>query len=341
MTTSRFGSRTGRAAAALALCALAFSGNAPAEEAAAPAAPQQIGVIRSGIPHDAIYEMAIEGATGYAVGAFGVILESKDGGTSWAATSSPTNLALLGIAMLGDKRIIVGQRGTVLLGKEGGGWEAAKSGTESRLMGISVNSKGVALSVGEFGTIILSHDGGKSWSPIELDWEKFAEGGYQPHMYIARVEESGRLTVGGEFGLVLVSEDDGKTWTSKHKSDESLFAMHVLEDGTGFGVGQKGLVIKTVDNGNTWEKVDVGGDANLLGVWVSKQGEVVITGIRALIRSSDAGATWTHSGDPQVLRNWYQAIGIGEAKVKTEAGPVHAQVVYIGGARGMIAQVLR
>lgn len=341
MITSRIGTRSGRAALALAFHVLAFTGSARAEETEAVTAQQQIGVIRAGIPHDAVYEMAIDGAIGYAVGAYGIILESKDGGMTWEPVPSPTTLALLGIAMQGDQRIIVGQRGTVLLGKADGGWEAVKSGTESRLMNVALNSKGVALAVGEFGTVLRSHDAGKTWTSLALDWDRFAEGGYQPHMYCARVEESGRLVVAGEFGLVLVSEDDGKTWEAKHKSDESLFGMHILEDGTGFGVGQKGLVIKTTDDGNSWQKVDVGSDANLLGVWASKHGEVVITGIRALIRSSDTGATWTRSMDPQVLRNWYQAIGVGEAKVKTEAGHIHAQVVYIGGARGTIAQVLR
>jgi photosystem II stability/assembly factor-like uncharacterized protein len=228
---------------------------------------EQLAGVYSGIPHDAVYGMVINGTTGYAVGAFGAILETKDSGASWAKMESGTDFALLGLAVNGDKRIIVGQRGTVLVGKSDGGWEPGTSGSEARLMQVSVNSSGLAVAVGEFGTVLRSKDAGKTWDKRTLDWASFREDGYEPHIYAVNVDDTGRIVLGAEFSYVIVSTDGGETWTLATKGEKSIFSMQLLPDGSGYAVGQEGLVMKTADAGNTWQAVDVGSNANLFGVW--------------------------------------------------------------------------
>ena len=321
-----------------------FATNANAVDAAAmaaPAASEELAEVHSGIPHDAVYAMAIEGKTGFAIGAFGQILGTADAGASWKPVASPTTMGLFGIALNGDKRIIVGQRGTVLLGKPDGTWDAIKSGSEKRLMNVAVNASGLAVAVGEFGTVLRSKDAGKTWEPRKLEWASFREDGYEPHIYTVRVEDSGRITLGAEFAYVIVSEDAGETWKLVNKGEKSIFSMYVLPDGTGYAVGQEGLVLRTQDNGATWQAVDTKSEANLFGVWCSKHGEVVITGMRALVRSSDSGATWASSSDLEIVRNWYMPIAIGEASMKAPGGEMVSQVVYVGGHNGRISQLLR
>ncbi len=305
------------------------------------AAAEQLAVVHNGIPHDAIYAMKINGKEGLASGAFGKLLETKDGGASWAEIESGSELGLFGIVVEGEHRIIVGQRGTVLLGSADGKWTPAQSGTESRLLNVDVNQAGLAIAVGEFGTIMRSKDGGKSWDQRTIDWTTFRDDGYEPHIYAVDVQDDGRIVIGAEFAYVIVSDDGGETFSLAHKGEKSIFAMAMLGDGTGYAVGQEGLVLKSSDNGATWAELNAGSTANLFGVWASPQGEIVATGMRALLRSSDAGASFTSATDLSVVRNWYVPVAMGQAEFKGDGGAMVQEVVYIAGYQGTIARVLR
>jgi len=308
--------------------------------AADEAAAKQLEIVQKGIPHDAIFGINIVGKNGYASGGAGYILETKDGGSTWAKTESGTQVSLLGIGIGGDHRIVVGQQGTVLLQKDGK-WVAGKSGSDKRLLNVDVNAAGLAVAVGEFGTILRSKDGGATWEPKVLDWASYRDDGYEPHIYSVDVQDNGRIVLGAEFSYVLVSEDGGETFTLTNKGEKSIFAMHLLADGTGYAAGQEGLIMKTSDNGSTWTALNSGSNANLFGLWASAQGEIVATGMRALLRSSDGGSTFTASTDQEVVRNWYVPVAMGEVETKSDAGALVQQVVYVGGHDGVIARVLR
>jgi len=312
---------------------------ATAQEAVGTGA-EQLAPVHTGIPHDAIFDMTMNGNNGIAIGAFGVILESDDAGASWKKVESGTESALLGMAVAGDKKIIVGQRGTVLVNKPDGGWEPGNSGTEARLLQVGLNNAGLAVAVGEFGTVMRSKDAGRTWEKLTLDWANYREDGYEPHLYAANVDDAGRMVVGGEFSYVIISADGGDTWTLATKGEKSIFSMHFRPDGTGFAVGQEGLVMKSADMGATWETLNPNSNANLFGVWSSKQGEVVVTGQRALLRSSDGGSTWTSSTDTEILRNWFIPIAAGEAGMQAPGGEMVSQVIYIAGHTGRIARLL-
>lgn len=316
---------------------LAGVGPAMAEDAAS----SQLAVVRQGIPHDALYAMVINGKEGLAVGAAGKLLETKDGGATWAEGASGTEFGLFGIALEGEHKIIVGQRGTVLVGGADGKWTPGQSGTENRLLNVGVNSSGLAIAVGEFGTILRSKDGGKTWEQRPVDWAAFRDDGYEPHIYAVDVQDNGRILIGAEFAYLITSDDGGETFQLAHKGEKSVFAMHMLADGTGYAVGQEGLAMKTTDNGATWTELDTKSNANLFGVWASSQGEIVATGMRALLRSSDGGQTFTASEDLEVVRNWYVPVAMGQAEFKGDGGAMVQEVVYIAGYQGTIARVLR
>ena len=304
------------------------------------AAPKQLEVVQKGIPHDAIFGLNIVGKNGYATGAAGYILETTDGGATWKKMESGTLAGLFGIGINGEHKIVVGQQGTVLLQKDGK-WVPGKSNSDKRLLNVDVNASGLAVAVGEFGTILRSKDAGATWEAKVLDWASYRDDGYEPHIYTVDVQDNGRIVLGAEFAYVLVSEDGGETFTLANKGEKSIFAMHLLPDGSGYAAGQEGLVMKTSDNGSTWTALNSGSNANLFGIWASGQGEIVATGMRALLRSSDGGSSFTSSTDPEVVRNWFVPVAMGEVESKGDAGSMVSQVVYVGGHDGVIARVLR
>lgn len=264
-------------------------------------------VRNQGIPHDALYDVCFKQDQGTAVGIAGAVLESDDGGLSWAANDIAEPVTLLGLECQGQNPIIVGQGGAILV-KQGDAWQRVESGTTERLLSVSANSQGLAVIVGGFGALLKSEDGGQSWAPIVVDWEAVLNDFLEPHLYDVHVSEAGMITIVGEFELIIRSADGGETWETQNKADSSLFSQFWLDDSTGFAAGQNGQVLRTSDGGTTWERLSTGTDQNLLDVWADGDGSVVISGIRTLLKSGDSGSSFVSVEEGDVPVQWYQAV---------------------------------
>ena len=321
---------------------------APAESASVEqAADQTVEPLRTGIPHDSLFALDMKGEWGMAVGNFGLMLETKDGGAKWETVPAKTSLALLGVKRSGDHQVVVGQQGLVMTRTGDGEWQDVKSGLDKRLLNVDMNEAGLTIAVGEFGYVARSKDFGATWQPITIAWSDYNDEGYEPHLYGVIVTAEGAVMVAGEFGLILRSDDSGDTWRVVNrgdaKADESVFAMALAHDGSnsGYAVGQEGLILKTTDAGLTWARLKADTNANLLGAWAGNS-EVVIVGIREMLRSSDDGATFTKSSDIGIVRTWFQGIAAGVSETKAgEKGFLREQNVFVVGYRGTIARVIK
>ncbi len=300
-----------------------------------------IEIVRTGIAHDALYALDMNGEKGLAVGNFGLMLETTDAGATWTVTEPVTEQALLGIATTGDRQIVVGQGGTVLTRAGGGAWEQLNNDPGPRLFNVGMHESGLVVAVGEFGAIVRSHDFGASWETITLDWAQYNDEGYEAHLYDVVIKDEETVVLAGEFGLILWSEDGGDTFTVRHTGDESIFDIELdaKGGGTGWAVGQNGMILRSQDAGQTWQRIDAGSAANLLGVW-SGQGEVVIVGIRELLRSSDDGKTWRHTDDIKIIRTWYQGIDAGVAEIEASNRSLHSRTVYVAGDSATLSRIL-
>jgi photosystem II stability/assembly factor-like uncharacterized protein len=288
--------------------------------------------LHTGTAHDALYGMCLEGEHGLAVGAFGMVLESRDGGTNWKQLPGFSDEALLDISCGAGPRLVVGQEGHIYR-LEGDTFQSVDSGTDARLLGVDSNASGLAVAVGGFGTVLRSRDGGQSWEPVVFDWEAVLNDFVEPHLYDVDVSDQGVITIVGEFELVLRSTDGGDTWEATHKGEASLFAVDLRADGNGYAVGQDGRVIRTDDAGGSWSEVETPVESILLDVWSDDSGDVLISGIRTFLRSKDAGATWevVQGGDLNV--GWYQRL------VVPRSGDQAASVALLAGHQGDIVQL--
>jgi photosystem II stability/assembly factor-like uncharacterized protein len=271
--------------------------------AATPAVPQ-VELLAAVSPHRHIYAADMDGDYGFAVGALGTVLETRDGGLSWSDTSLQEPLALLAVALAGERAVAVGQLGLVAV-RNGGRWVATQAPTEERLLGVDLNTRGLGIAVGAFGTVLRTEDGGFSWRVVDIDWEKFFPSGEEPHVYDVHIDEHGRVTLVGEFGMVLRSDEGGHGWRLLRSGDASLFALKV--DGSiAFAVGQDGTVLRSLDEGASWKELDTGVSANLLAAARSPaQRQLLVPGMRSVLYSGDSGDSWHELIHGDFSRGWY------------------------------------
>lgn len=271
-----------------------------------PGADAEPAQIHRGTMHDALYGMCLDGQRGIAVGAGGLILESSDGGLNWAPGRSFTESALLDVSCGAGPSLIVAQQGGIYRWDDGA-YQAVDSGTDARLLGVASNSAGLAVAVGSFGAILRSQNGGLNWEPVTVDWEAILNDVLEPHLYAVEISRSGAITIVGEFELVMRSLDGGETWETAHTGEASLFGLGINDDGSGFAVGQDGRVLRTRDGGASWAAVPTPTGSILLNVW-SAAGEVLVSGIRTLLRSSDGGNSWVLEEGGDINVGWYQGL---------------------------------
>jgi photosystem II stability/assembly factor-like uncharacterized protein len=258
------------------------------------AAASDVRLVRSGIAHDMLFDLAFEGQNGVAVGSYGSVLLSDDGGGAWRLVDAPGDkVALLGTAISAGRCLAVGQGGTVLVADDCSNWRAAESGSSERLMAVGLNANGLAYAVGAFGTVLHSADGGNSWDAVELDWSALSPTGAEPHLYDVHVSDDGAVTLVGEFGLILRGRH-GDDWRIAHAGEQSLFGLSVTGD-TAYAVGQGGVVLASDDGNETWRVLDSGSSAILTGVWSDGAGRVIASGLNTILQSEDGGRSWRQS----------------------------------------------
>ncbi|MGQ0620656.1 MAG: WD40/YVTN/BNR-like repeat-containing protein [Panacagrimonas sp.] len=320
---------------AMALCASMAVALAPAQ--AAPESGPIIKTLVQGIPHAAFFGLSFEGNKGVAVGAGGTIFESSDSGQTWKPVQHGlTELALLAVDRRAGRTVAVGQFGLVMVEEAPGKWSKIDTDSKSRMYSVGLSPSGMAVAVGEFGTVRKSADGGKTWGSIAPDWSALADpeapGTGEPSLFSVQVSETNEITIAGEFGVMMRSVDAGLSWQVLRPvtpKAATIFAMHLVPQGQGnsFAVGQTGELLVSGDGGTTWAACSSQTKLNFLGVAAASGGQVVITGMRVMMRSLNGGMTWDPVVEGDTTTDWYQAV---------RAAPDSGQIMAVGHAGRII-----
>ena len=298
----------------------------------------ELSVRYQGIPHDALYDICFVDDVGIAVGGFGVVLETNDGGLTWSKGEQFQDAALLGISCQQEQTFVVGQEGAIYV-RQDGSWSQVDTPTQERLFSVSISQDGIGFVVGSFGTVLRSIDGGASWEALTPNWEAILNDFLEPHIYDVSISQSGVVTIVGEFSLIMQSHDSGDSWTVVNKADASLFGLSIDHRGDGFAVGQNGTVLKTTDGGASWQSSEIGAGGIFLDVWSSGHGEVVVSGIRQMLRSSDDGESWSSVQTGDVQTGWYQGIGVATRSMVQQQLTLEEERVFLAGHSGRIVEI--
>ena len=263
-----------------------------------------------------------------AVGSYGVVLRSSDGGASWERQVLPGGPPLIDIARCADGS-------TAALAFDGALWvqEAAPSSSSSSAssprdwqrralplrraapLALSCDPGGRYWVVGEFSAILWSGDGGESWVDVSLGEDALLTA---IHFFDAQ-----RAFIFGEFGTFLSSEDGGATWRARTPIAEDFYTQAAVfaSPHEGWVVGVNGTIFYTGDGGESWQQEPAPTAAPLYGAVLHGGVPVVVGGLgTVLIRR---GGRWSALPVEPPVRGYLRGV--------VSSGPDHLVVVGAGG----------
>jgi photosystem II stability/assembly factor-like uncharacterized protein len=152
---------------------------------------------------------------GWAVGHWGVVLKTEDGGDTWALQRFDTSV-------------------------------------DQPLFSVYFKSRQEGWSVGLWSLVLHTVDGGATWSTITLPPPPGARKADR-NLYEIFPDTRGNLFIACEQGRVLRSADAGASWSYLDTGyTGSFWTGTVLQDGTVLVAGLRGSIYRSADGGRTW-----------------------------------------------------------------------------------------
>ena len=280
------------------------------------------------MPAADLYAVDTHGELAWAVGYWGTVLRSSDGGRSWSHQPTPAAETLYAVSFADESHgWAVGANGVVLRSTDGGrSWTRQTISLPDEFEGQRVwdasffdvcsVSASEAWIVGDFGMVLHTTDG-SDWARIAIAEEIFGDENIPDRILNAVFfpdREHGWIT--GEFGTALRTTDGGQTWLGERTFEgavEDIYLMDVAVDAAGQAVadGAGGVVIASSDGGASWKSVSVPTTAGLFGV-AMREAHVLLVGDRGVIFASrDRGATWFEPVRPRLF-NWLRSVVFSE-----------------------------
>lgn len=181
---------------------------------------------------------------GWAVGAYGMIVHTKDGGKNWDYVSSlvnPDRLHLNAVLGLSDGTLLVAGEGGNLYRSEDDGkhWQPTQQLTQASLYKLMQLTDGRLIALGFGGTLLSSPDLGKTWKSIKSPASIGLYGGRQL--------ADGSLVLSGQGGVLLYSRDGEhfRLWQGANVS--SVMGVEQISDQLLALTGSNGLQVISLD----------------------------------------------------------------------------------------------
>lgn len=180
---------------------------------------------------------------GIAVGAYGMVLSTQDGGQTWEDYSGRLDNssgyhfnAITGIT--GGALVIVGEAGQIHVSVDNGEtWELRDSPYAGSLFGVIGTGKvNEILAFGLRGNVLFSTNLGNSWVMVPNGGTETLNSG--------TVSEDGRITLVGNGGAVLVSTNGAESFREYFRSDrEGVMSVVPVSDTNILIVGEHGAAL--------------------------------------------------------------------------------------------------
>jgi len=264
------------------------------------------------------------------VGYGGKILVTTDGGKSWQAKASGTELALYNVKFADEQNgWVCGQEGLILHTQDGGEtWQKQESGITLPIFALWFVNPTHGWAVSERATYLRTTNGGASWESgyIEASLEGVSEEAtlalVDPVLYDIHFLDEQTGWMAGEFGKIYHSTDGGVSWQEQQGTllgqagiDDALnlpawFGIRFLNANEGLAVGLEGKLAHTTDGGATWnfiaEEVSKASTDPLYALSFRKGSRWITGGAGRVLRGEDGGWSAVQLRMPVV--SWLRAI---------------------------------
>lgn len=215
---------------------------------------------------------------GWAVGHWGAILATQDGGDTWAVQRQDvqSDRPLFAVHFFDARNgVAVGLWSLALVTADGGAtWrnvtltpaDGAKK-ADLNLLGLFADDRGRVYAAAERGMVLRSDDRGATWT--------YAATGYKGSFWTGLALPGGVLLAGGLRGSLYRSADEGRTWTRIDTGSKSSITSIAAREGVIVAVGLDGLVLRSTDGGFTFASEVRADHAALTGVTMASTGRPV------------------------------------------------------------------
>jgi photosystem II stability/assembly factor-like uncharacterized protein len=189
--------------------------------------------------------------SGWAVGHWGVIIHTKDGGETWTVQRTNTSV-------------------------------------DQPLFSVYFQNKKKGWAVGLWSLLLHTDDEGTSWSVVNVPPPPGAKKADR-NFYAVFADTRGTLFVACEQGLVMRSTDDGASWSYTETGYKgSFWAGQGLKNGSVLVGGLRGTIFRTDDEGATWQQVPTSYKSSITGFAQSASGDIVASALDGVVLKSDA-----------------------------------------------------
>ena len=223
---------------------------------------------------------------GYAVSTLGPVLSTDDGGLTWTLNAQlPAGLRGIRCATTLICLVTTGAQ-TVLRTVDGGAsWTSITPSTQ-KILAAAFSSSTRAVAAGEAGTTVLSDDTGATWAAVgkRLD-TTFSR---------LRALSSQVVFATGSEGALARSDDGGVTWSEVGVStSEDVIDVSFADAATGYALDAAGTLLRTENSGQSWQILNTGTGTRPQAVLALGTQIVLLVGPKGVLRSTDAGNTFT------------------------------------------------
>jgi photosystem II stability/assembly factor-like uncharacterized protein len=224
---------------------------------------------------------------GWAVGGFGVIRYTNNGGTTWSSQTSNTTYTLNAVWFANAQEgWAVGDNGNVTHTSNGGvTWALQTTNTVNKLRAVYFINQDTGFCAGQGGMMLRTFNGGNTWSQIGT---ALAEDIYALHFN----GSTGYLC--GRNANFQKTTNLGTNWTymAPPNNLDTLKGVFFTSASTGYVVSHTGLVLGTDGNGN-WTTSQPGTPKSLNAVWFTNPSNGWVVGDSGRIyMTNNAGISW-------------------------------------------------
>ncbi len=183
--------------------------------------------------------MFLNARTGFAVGAYGMLYRTDNGGSDWeiaiGGIDNPDRFHYYALAVdAGGRLYLSGEAGLLYYSSDSGShWERVEDLYDGTLFGVAVQGDQI-YAYGLRGHVFRSADGGVSWEEVDNP-ERYS-------LYGGTRLADGRVLMVGSGGLVLASLEGGGLRGWRHPSRSSLSSAVTTASGDILLVGMAGLL---------------------------------------------------------------------------------------------------